>query len=75
VGYPLFGAIFFAIVWSLSAALGGAIARGRPADDVVAAFARECLQREVFAWLLALAVGVAPVVRYAFIADGRSLFP
>jgi hypothetical protein len=75
IGYPLFGAIFLAGVWSVGAALGVAVPRGGPMVAAVATFVRGRLQREVFAWLVALALGVAPVVRYALVAGGKPLFP
>jgi hypothetical protein len=43
--------------------------------EAVAPFVRGRLRREVFAWLVALAIGAAPVIRYAFVAEGRPLFP
>ncbi len=75
IGYPLFGAIFLAVVWSVGAALCGAVTPGVPMVGSVSSFARVRLRREASAWLIALAIGVAPVVRYAFIAEGKSLFP
>jgi hypothetical protein len=43
--------------------------------EAVASFARGRLRREVFAWLVALALGLAPVIRYAVVAEGKPLFP
>jgi hypothetical protein len=75
LGYPLFGAIFLATVWSFGAVLGGLVTRGGAMAEAVASFVRGRLRCEVFAWLVALVIGAAPVVRYAFIAQGRPLFP
>jgi len=74
VGYPLFGAILLAVVWALGAALGGVLARGKSARDAFAAFARSRFRWGAVAWLIALAVGAAPVVRYAVISGGGALF-
>jgi hypothetical protein len=73
LGYPLFGAIFLAVVWSAGAALSGLVARGPAARAAFAAFARDRLRREVWAWAIALALGIAPVARYAIVA-GAPLF-
>ncbi len=75
VGYPLFGAIFLAVLWSLGAALGLALTRGGAMVGYVDSFVRGRLRREAIAWLVALAVGAAPLVHYALVAQGRSLFP
>jgi hypothetical protein len=75
MGYPLFGGIFLAVVWSVGAALVAVVTRGEAMTEAVASFARGRLRREVFAWIVALAVGVAPVIRYALVTEGRPLFP
>ena len=73
IGYPLFGAILLAVMWGAGAALSGLIARGPAAREAFAPFARERLHREAIAWLVALAIGVAPVLRYVIVTGG-SLF-
>lgn len=73
LGYPIFGAMFLAVVWGLGAAASGAFARGAAAE--FGAFARPRLRRVAVAWAVALALGVAPVVRWAFVGGGASLFP
>jgi hypothetical protein len=74
LGYPLFGAIFLAVVWGAGAGVCGLLARGPAASLAFAPFARSRLVREAIAWGIALVLGVAPVVRYAFVAGGASLF-
>jgi hypothetical protein len=74
LGYPLFGAILVAVIWGAGAALGGVLARSPEAQSAFASFARERLRRGAFAWLVALAIGVAPVLRYAVVSGGASLF-
>lgn len=73
IGYPLFGAILLAVIWGVGAALSGLVGRGPAARAAFAPFARALLRRGAFAWLVALAIGIAPVARYAIVAGG-SLF-
>jgi hypothetical protein len=75
LGYPLFGAIFLAVVWSVGAALGTCVTRSGAMAESVSSFIRGRLRREAVAWLVAFAIGVVPVVRYVLVADGRPLFP
>jgi len=74
IGYPLFGAVFLAAVWSVGAAAAALATRGGT-SEAFAAFARTRLRRGALAWALALALGVGPVLRYAIVSGGRSLFP
>jgi hypothetical protein len=75
MGYPLFAAIFLAVVWGAGAAVCGFLSRDRPAIAAAfAPFARGRLVREALAWTLALALGAAPVLRYAIVSGGASLF-
>jgi hypothetical protein len=74
LGYPLFGAIFLAVVWGAGAAVSGLLARGPAAHAAFGPFARRLLVREAVAWGVALALGLAPIVRYAIVAGGASLF-
>jgi hypothetical protein len=75
IGYPLFGTILLAVVWSGGAAAGALLARGEAARRAFADFARERLRREAFAWTLAFLIGAVPIARYAIVAGGASLFP
>ncbi len=74
IGYPLFGLIFLAVVWSAGAATSAILARGDAARAAFEGFARERLRREAFAWCFALLIGIAPIARYAIVA-GAPLFP
>jgi len=74
IGYPLFGGIFLAVVWGAGAAASALLSRRVGARDVFEGFARGRLRREACAWAVVLAVGVAPIVRYAIVSGGASLF-
>jgi hypothetical protein len=75
IGYPLFGSIFLAAVWSGGAAVAGLVGGSGATADAFVTFARTRLRRGALAWLLALAFGVGPVLRYAIVSGGRPLFP
>jgi hypothetical protein len=79
IGYPLFGAVFLGVVWSIGVAVAALVApREAPGATIGAAFedfARTRLRRGAMAWFLALALGVGPVLRFAIVSGGRSLFP
>ena len=75
IGYPLFGAVFLAAVWGVGAAASSALGARASADDAVRSFVRGRLLREAAAWAVAFVVGAAPVVRWALVARGASLFP
>jgi hypothetical protein len=75
IGYPLFGALFVAAVAALGTTLGAVLTLGgREARDPFADFARAQLGRTAVALGAALALGVAPVLRYAIVSGGASLF-
>jgi hypothetical protein len=74
LGYPLFGAIFLAVVWGAGAAVAALLARGAAATAALGPFAKSRLVREAVAWGVALALGAAPIVRYAIVSGGASLF-
>jgi hypothetical protein len=74
IGYPLFGAIFLALVWGLGAAAGALVSSGDRARDAFPAFARSRMTRQAFAWGVALALGALPVVLYAVASPKASLF-
>jgi hypothetical protein len=75
IGYPLYGALFFAVTWAAGAAASAVLARGNAGGDALAGFARTSLVRGAVAWGLALALGAAPIARYALLTGGASLFP
>jgi hypothetical protein len=74
IGYPLFGAIFFAATSGLGAAAAAARSTGAHAREAFPSFARSQLARQAFAWTIALGIGAAPVVLHAFTSPGASLF-
>jgi hypothetical protein len=74
IGYPLFGAIFLAVVWGVGAAVAALVARGPAAREAFGAFARSRMTRQAAAWTIALVVGSAPVVAYSVLSKGASLF-
>lgn len=74
VGYPLYGAIFLASTWALGAGASALLARSTAAADALAPFAARVLRRGAMAWALALALGAVPVIRFAIVSGGASLF-
>ncbi len=75
IGYPLFGSIFLAVIWGTGAGVG-ALLLGKPSSGTaLGAFVRPRLRGQAIAWMVALAVGAFPVVRYAIVAGGVPLFP
>ena len=75
IGYPLFGAILLAAMWALGAGLGALLARTDASRAALNDFARDRFLREAIAWSAALLIGAMPVVRYAILTSGASLFP
>jgi hypothetical protein len=75
IGYPLFGAVFLAAVWSVGAAVAAIGARHDSFASTLAAFARTRLRRGAVAWVVALICGLGPVVKYTIESGGKSLFP
>ncbi len=73
IGYALFGAIYLALVWSLGAGVSGLAARAQ--SPTLERFTRERLRRSAIAWAVALLLGAAPVLRYAWVTGGTFLFP
>jgi hypothetical protein len=74
MGYPLFGALFLAVAWAGGAALSAALSRPS-ASGALDLFAPRRLRLGAAAWAIALAVGAAPVARFALVTNGASLFP
>jgi hypothetical protein len=74
IGFPLFGAIYLAFVWCAGAGLGALLARTEASRGALAEFARARLSRGAVAWAVALVVGITPIIRYALITGGASLF-
>jgi len=75
IGYPLYGALLLAAIWAGGAGASALLARGDAAKAALAPFARLRLTRGAAAWALALVVGIVPVIRFAIVSGGASLFP
>lgn len=75
IGYPLYGALLLAAIWAGGAAASALLARGQTSRDALEPFARRTLRRGAVAWAVALVLGAAPVVRFAIVSGGGSLFP
>jgi hypothetical protein len=75
IGYPLFGAIFLGATWGTGSLIAAYFSGDRDVSVAFAPFVRARLRREAIAFSVALALGVLPVVRYAIVAPGASLFP
>jgi hypothetical protein len=75
IGYPLFGSIFLAAVWSGGAAAAGVASRGAAVAEAFSTFARVRLRRGAAAWLAAVAIGAGPVLHHALMSGGKPLFP
>jgi hypothetical protein len=74
LGYGLFGAILLAGTWGLGAGLGALVSRTEASRAALVEFARGRLKREAIAWLVACGIAAAPIVRYAVVSGGASLF-
>ena len=74
LGYPLYAAIFAATVWAGGAAMSAVLSRGAAAEAALGAFASRRLRLGAIAWGCALALGALPVIRFAIVAGGASLF-
>lgn len=74
IGYPLYGAIFLAVVWAVGAASSALLSRSPATRSALPSFAKPRLRRGAVAWAIALVLGIAPVVRYAVVSGGVSLF-
>jgi len=75
IGYPLFGALFLGAIWIFGAGLSAILARAPDPRAAWASFASSRLRRAAFAWVLFALLCVAPVVRYAIVSHGATLFP
>jgi hypothetical protein len=73
-GYPLFAALFLAVSWAGGACLSALLARSTAATVALGGFARRRLRLAALAWACALVLGAIPVVRFAIVTGGASLF-
>jgi hypothetical protein len=74
IGYPLFGAIFLAAITAGGAAASALLAHGATAPSALGPFAARRLRASAVAWAFAAVVGAAPVIRFAIVSGGASLF-
>jgi hypothetical protein len=75
-GYPIYGTMFLAAIWVLSAGSVAWISRVLPNEqDWFASFAGRNMWKGAWAWLLVLALGLAPWLRFRWLTGGASLFP
>lgn len=75
IGYPLYASLFLATMWVGGVAVSGILARKAPARAALADFAVRRLRLGAMAWVSALALSLFPVVHFAVVAGGTSLFP
>ena len=75
VGYPLFGALLVGAIWLFGAAASAIVARGPALLDAWRSFASSRTRRGAIAWTVCAAVCAIPIVRYAILTHGASLFP
>jgi hypothetical protein len=74
IGYPLYGALFLAVVAAASAAASALLSRGEAARAALADFSRDRLRAGAALWALSFVVAAFPVIRFAVVAGGASLF-
>lgn len=74
IGYPLYGALFFATAWVGGAGMSALFSRGAAAQAALGSFAAHRLRLGAIAWSSALALGALPVIRFAIVTGGVSLF-
>ncbi len=74
LGYPLFGAMFLAVLWGVGAGVSGLLARGPASMEAFPVFAAGRLRRASAAWALVLLLGIVPVLRYAMVSGFAPLF-
>jgi hypothetical protein len=75
LGYPLFGALYVVTALGLGLSLCALVAGKALEGPIFPAFARQRLRWQGWGWLAAFLLGAAPIVRYALISGGASLFP
>lgn len=74
IGWPLFGALFGAAICGLGVGLVESQRRASEEPAALATLQRRLSGWAALLWTLALAIGVAPIVRWAWITGGASLF-
>lgn len=74
IGYPLFGSLYFAFVWSMGAWLSTALSKRSDSPTEALGLARRLFRGESIAWAIALLTSLWPTVRYAWVTGGLSLW-
>jgi hypothetical protein len=74
IGWPLFGALFGAAVTGVAAGVVESQRRASGEPASVASMARGLGKWSAVLWLSAVLLGAAPVLRYAWVTGGASLF-
>ena len=74
IGWPLFGALFAAAICGAGVGLVASQRRASGEPAALARMERRLAGSAALLWALALALGIAPVVRYAWLTGGASLF-
>jgi hypothetical protein len=75
IGYPLFGAMLASAIWLFGAGASAIVARAPAVRDAWRAFASSRARRGAVALGVLAALCVLPVVRYAIVTHGATLFP
>jgi hypothetical protein len=74
IGYPLYGALLLAAVSAGGAAVSALLSSGSAARAALGEFASRRLRLGAIAWGCAFVVGALPILRFALVAGGASLF-
>ena len=74
IGWPLFAALFVAAIAGASLAVLETQRRASQAPTHLEALERSLASWSALGWIAAIAIAVAPVVRYSLATDGASLF-
>jgi hypothetical protein len=75
LGYPLFGALFVGAVSLFGVGLSALLARAPSVREVWSAFAKSRLRLAAIAWGSFAVLATLPIVRYALVTHGGSLWP
>ena len=74
IGYPLFGSVYFAFIWSMGAWLSTLLSSRGDTPKAAIRLASRLFRGESIAWAIALLTALWPTVRYAWMTGGRSLW-
>ena len=74
IGYPLFGSVYFAFVWSVGAWLSTVLSSRGDTPKAAIGLASRLFRGESIAWGIALLTSLWPTLRYAWVTGGLSLW-